>query len=95
MTRSSRPLWPLLTAVLIGVPVLYMASFGPACWLVGERYMQPKTGWMLYRPLVRLIDYDRDQWERRSVGLAIQWWVELFDHGGGLGRMCKVDARQP
>src|SRR6188768_2856710 len=32
MSRS-RPLWPLLTAALIGLPVLYVASFGPACWL--------------------------------------------------------------
>jgi hypothetical protein len=29
---KNRPLWPLLTAALIGLPVLYVASFGPACW---------------------------------------------------------------
>lgn len=28
-----RPFWPILTAVLIGLPVLYVASFGPVCWM--------------------------------------------------------------
>jgi len=29
----SRPFWPLLTAALIGLPVLYVASFGPVVWI--------------------------------------------------------------
>jgi hypothetical protein len=33
MNDRKRPLWPLVTAALIGLPVLYVASFGPACWL--------------------------------------------------------------
>lgn len=28
-----RPHWPVVAVVLIGLPVLYVASFGPACWL--------------------------------------------------------------
>src|SRR6187455_2462481 len=32
----SRPLLPLLTAVLIGLPVLCVASFGPECWYLGK-----------------------------------------------------------
>lgn len=34
--RPSRPLWPLLPAALVGVPVLYVASFGPACWITSR-----------------------------------------------------------
>ncbi len=30
---SARPLWPWIVALLIGVPMLYVASFGPACRL--------------------------------------------------------------
>ena len=26
-------LWPWIAATLIGLPVLYVASFGPACWI--------------------------------------------------------------
>ena len=33
-----RPLWPILTAALIGLPVLYVASFGPACWLASRNH---------------------------------------------------------
>ena len=27
-----KPLWPWIAALLIGLPVLYVLSFGPACW---------------------------------------------------------------
>jgi hypothetical protein len=27
-----QPIWPWIAALLIGLPVLYVASFGPACW---------------------------------------------------------------
>jgi len=33
MTDDHKPLWPWIAALLIGLPVLYVASFGPACWL--------------------------------------------------------------
>jgi hypothetical protein len=26
-----KPLWPSIVAVLIGLPMMYVASFGPAC----------------------------------------------------------------
>src|SRR5262249_20296094 len=36
-----KPVWPWIVAVLIGLPALYMASFGPACWWISP---QPPTG---------------------------------------------------
>src|SRR5258708_454712 len=31
--ERKKRLWPWVVAVLIGMPVLYVASFGPVCWL--------------------------------------------------------------
>jgi hypothetical protein len=28
-----KPIWPWIVALLVGLPVLYVASFGPACWI--------------------------------------------------------------
>ncbi len=49
---SERPLWTWIAAVLIGLPVLYVASFGPACWLE-DRALVP-IGFVdsSYKPLV-------------------------------------------
>ncbi len=47
-----KPLWPWIVALLIGLPVLYVASFGPACWLVRQQRVNIVTVARLYRPLV-------------------------------------------
>lgn len=31
MNEERNPVWPWIAALLIGLPVLYVASFGPAC----------------------------------------------------------------
>jgi hypothetical protein len=48
-----KPVWPCILAMLIGLPVTYVASFGPACWLAG-REMIPTATIEVYRPLARL-----------------------------------------
>lgn len=50
MTRS-RPHWPLLTVVL-NLLVLYVVSFGPACWASFGNYDRWITLNSLYRPLL-------------------------------------------
>jgi len=30
------PLWPWIVVLLVGLPVLYIASFGPACWWLSK-----------------------------------------------------------
>ena len=30
--RKKTGVWPWVVAMLIGLPVLYVLSFGPACW---------------------------------------------------------------
>jgi len=42
------PLWPLLTAALIGLPVLYVLSMGPLIWLNSRDLIDPA----LERPFV-------------------------------------------
>ena len=34
--ERKKPVWPWIAALLIGLPVLYLASFGPAYWLTGN-----------------------------------------------------------
>jgi hypothetical protein len=49
-----KPLWPWIVALLIGLPVSYIASFGPAVWLAGQCHpAQPVVG-TVYRPLIRI-----------------------------------------
>jgi hypothetical protein len=52
---NRRERWAKCTlAAVVGVPVLYVASFGPAFWLSGRRYIEPAyVGW-LYQPILRL-----------------------------------------
>ena len=41
-------------AAVGGAPVLYFASFGPACWLCEHGIVGQKAAWLAYRPLMRL-----------------------------------------
>jgi hypothetical protein len=42
-----KPLWPCIVALLIGLPVLYVVSFGPACWIMSRtRDQQLPDGYM-------------------------------------------------
>lgn len=50
-----KPLWPFLTATLVGVPVLYVASFGPACWAVDRGFVQSYFVGPVYAPLARVV----------------------------------------
>jgi hypothetical protein len=54
--RKRAGVWPWIVALLIGLPVLYVASFGPACWFACEtgvayRDVKPSRGLFIYWPL--------------------------------------------
>jgi hypothetical protein len=51
MSDERKPLWPWIVALLIGLPVLYVASFGPACWLADRQIFSCVE---IYRPLAKL-----------------------------------------
>ena len=41
----------IFVLLVIGLPVLYVASFGPACWLCEHGVLRQKLAWIAYRPL--------------------------------------------
>jgi len=52
MSDERRPLWPWNAALLIGLPVLYVALFGPACWLADNGTFSMRATSIAYRPLL-------------------------------------------
>lgn len=50
-----RSLWPWIVPTLIVVPVLYVASFWPACWLLKHDMIPIKTAAIFYKPVVDLV----------------------------------------
>src|SRR5262245_32695841 len=51
---NRRERWAKRTlAVTLILPVLYVASFGPACWLVRRNQVDMTKAARIYRPLVR------------------------------------------
>src|SRR5262245_3260594 len=73
-----RRLRPWIVAALIGLPVLYVGSFGPACWLSaypfggceGPLSSTPRK-MIVYWPLGRFAD------ESNAIHRGLQWWATL------------------
>ena len=64
--------WTLASAV--GLPVMYVASFGPACWLVSHDGL-PRLGTArIYRPLVHISNK-----EVSAVSSILCWYAEVLD----------------
>lgn len=76
MSNRKPPIWPWVVVVLVGVPLLYVGSFGPACWLVGRNVLSARFTSAVYRPLVRLACIDRG-----NTGKALRWYARFGEHG--------------
>jgi hypothetical protein len=51
--ERKKPVWAWIVAVLVGLPVLYLASFGPAFWLVSRTDAENgELASACYRPIV-------------------------------------------
>ncbi len=74
MNDDRRPLWPWIMALLIGLPVVYVASFGPACWLTASGHVEKSTLQQLYRPIFYRAGIGHSPIRVRH---AIQWWGSL------------------
>jgi hypothetical protein len=49
---NRRERWAMWTAVMVGLPVIYVAGFGPACWLTDDDVLPIKVTGNSYRPLI-------------------------------------------
>ena len=56
MSEERKPLWPWIVALLIGLPVLYVASFGPACLIWGQRICDSPALLTVYLPCIRAVE---------------------------------------
>jgi len=65
--------WTL--AVSVGLPVLYAASFWPACWLSSRESLAPATIERVYAPLWFLAD---DDLIPKPIRRAV-WWYATID----------------
>ena len=60
--------WTL--SVVVGLPVLYVASFGPWCWIVSHTAEEYPQIPVIFEPLTWSFKQSR-------VGNAVQWYTEL------------------
>ncbi len=58
--ERKRPIWPWIVALLIGLPMLYVASFGPACWLA-DRDVVDFTSVLRAYPLLYRSIWQKDE----------------------------------
>ena len=74
-------LWPWVVAVVIGVPVLYVASFGPACWLLFSGIIPDgltRTLSVVYCPLFSVINAaDSPYWLKSALYGYAAFWANL------------------
>jgi hypothetical protein len=84
MSEERKPLWPWIVALLIGLPVLYMASFGPACWWLSEPVtlnfvaVKVRRAPTIYSPIGRLA---RNLGPGR-ISNGIHWYATVGIRGG-------------
>ncbi|MGE5194175.1 MAG: hypothetical protein ACM3U2_16890 [Deltaproteobacteria bacterium] len=64
------PVWPWIAALLIGLPVLYVESFGPACWLADRDALSFRTVVRGYPWLYQLATYNKQPW-----GRGLRWYA--------------------
>jgi hypothetical protein len=64
--------WPRITTLLAGVPVLYVLSFGPACWLVARDKIPFAPVVAVYRPISRwiLVPIYRNKVARKCLAIG-------------------------
>jgi hypothetical protein len=81
-------LWPWIVAVLIALPVLYVASFGPVCWLANRGVVNHLRVADAYAPLVDYSGYSLTD----SGARALEWYGSLFAIDGSSGTLYGMQA---
>jgi len=91
--ESKRYLW-VFVATLVGLPLIYIASFGPACKLCEDERMSPRTCWMNYRPLTWLVVH-RPPLLGEPLQAYARRWGEWGRIDGSMGRYNYSHSRSP
>jgi len=69
--RKRGPLVGCLVVAIIVLPILYVLSFGPACWLGNNGFLGEEAK-ILYAPLVLVAE-----WCPPLKG-ELQWYIDLW-----------------
>ena len=73
MSDDRKPLWPWIVALLIGLPVVYVASFGPACWLADRHLMSFRIVVQGFPGLCRSATHNKQAW-----GRGLRWYANAW-----------------
>jgi hypothetical protein len=76
LAGRSRRFW--IVTLLLLLPALYVVSFGPACWLCNNRYLDGEIAWLIYRPITWLVVRGP-----APIRRAIWWWEGVFELSPG------------
>jgi len=85
--ERKRAVCPWIAALLIGLPVLYVSSFGPACWMASYRIVPPRATAVIYRPILSI------WWHGSPRQMAVvEWYARLGqkEHVNILGFMTVI-----
>jgi hypothetical protein len=91
--ERKNPVWPWVVSLLVGLPVLYVASFGPACWLVDTGRLAARPAAKFYKPLLSIDAYGATNW---YAGVCCRYnpsWTRLrMIDAAGLGSPVRSGA---
>jgi hypothetical protein len=82
------------TVVLVGLPLLYVLSFGPACWMVDGGMVAARPVARIYRPIVIVVA--KSQWRAPYRiakayagigGIHPRWTLRRLEDANGLIQM--------
>jgi hypothetical protein len=93
---NRRERWAKWVLVAIAVPIIYVASFGPACWISSRAKIGRKAVVWLYYPIARhCAGLDDPNLERIRITVALYRYSTLFaaDGWGWSERGTGVDSR--
>jgi hypothetical protein len=72
MGGERKVVWPWIMALLVGLPILYVASFGPACWISQRAKPARAVVSAMYAPLLEIaLDADAAIIEERPFPMLL------------------------
>src|SRR5262245_45994825 len=79
MSDERTPVGSWIAALLIGLPVLYPLSSGPACWRVSHGTVSSKAAWRGVRP-VACVGVHGPEWAKATItSYAGLWYARSPD----------------